>query len=399
MFDVLSRDSKTKGSKKGGGRGRKRKDHLEDPLTAKATVVGAAEDSEYAFDDSFTPALLSKMNDEGKSLDDALGELGDSPLLLNEDSADNDEGLHHPTIVSYGKERAAKGKRKAQKRAVLVANQKYKHISELSTPAAETASLAGTLKGQGYKAKVWNNRTAKSMKSQYDDMVSKAKEGDQLVAYFSGHGAEDGLVGIKYNFDENNDMMPYSEVSSVVSAATAKGANIRFIMDACHSGTGAQLVRSQQIGKLAEEGETMTGKVVSLALGALQDNRGELLKHTQDRTAAIDEAEQAIADHQELAPADDAPDAEWDAWEAKDDKLRAKVDKIAARFDRKAKTLWKRMFDGMAYVAQFTGLDEPPKAVADPRTMGAQLQAIDKMSNNLLKWGQDAEAEAREAAK
>ena len=394
MFDFLTGSKK---KKKASPKGKKKgEDHLNDPLAGSGMVMGSAADTEYAFDDSFTPALVKKMKDDPKmDLDTAIGQMAGGSLGA---SADNDGGLHHPTITAFGKKRQARGKHKAQKRAVLMANQKYKHISKLNTPVAEAASFAGVLKARGYNTKQRNNRSASTMVSGWEGMVSSAKPGDSLMAYYAGHGAEEGLCGINDGGPKGDDMVPYSTVSSIVSAATSKGANIRFVMDSCHSGTGAQLVRSQKIGQLAQEGKGMTAKVVSLALSGLQDNRKSLLDHVHAREAALDKADARIRKNQIAAPGSSATPEQLAAWQLKDTKLKEGKARIEKSYDRAAKKLWKKHYEGLAYVAQIAGLKAGAKDITDFRTLGAQLKELDSFSNHLLKWGQDAEAEEAESA-
>ena len=67
-------------------------------------------------------------------------------------------------------------------------------------------------------------------------VCSKAKEGDRIVFFYSGHGADGCIVA--------TDMKPvnYSEMMQLFSASKAK--EIVCFFDACFSGTIAQDVRS-----------------------------------------------------------------------------------------------------------------------------------------------------------
>ena len=88
MFDFLTGSKK---KKKASPKGKKKgEDHLNDPLAGSGMVMGSAADTEYAFDDSFTPALVKKMKDDPKmDLDTAIGQMAGGSLGA---SADNDGG-------------------------------------------------------------------------------------------------------------------------------------------------------------------------------------------------------------------------------------------------------------------------------------------------------------------
>ena len=385
-----------------------------DPQKAgRGLVIGSAGATEGAYDASFTPALMEKMKENpSMDLDTALHEMaGGSLHVRNSPEETNDAGLHHPTIVAFGRARQGGGWfTKAKKQAVLVGNQNYDNvkIEDLKTSKGETESFSTLLEGRGYTTTKKINQTSGPMTQAYKGLVDDAKQGDQLVAYFAGHGTREGLAGVATDGKKKGatDLMGYSKVPDMVNTATSKGANIRFVMDACHSGEAAQLVRTEQIGKLAKQGKGQTATVVHKALSELQFYREDLDDILHDRGVDRKQARFAMRRHQKAHPGDGAPSEQIAAWQAKLDQLNEAVKAFEAKAEEDAKNTWKKYHDAMVWVAQvadgFLGakLAKPgAQVITDFETLGAQLNEIDVLSNRLLKWGQDVAAEEAASAK
>ncbi|TVQ87826.1 MAG: caspase family protein [Deltaproteobacteria bacterium] len=360
----------------------------------RGTVLGSAADTEYAFDNSFTPALVSALqNNPDASLADILEDMTESSL--GSPAVVNDSGLHHPTIVSYGEQQASKKSDTANKSAVLVANQNYVNIEPLGTPISETASFAAELQVRGYDTNIRNDLGSADMGAAYNGLIGDVKQGDDLVAYFAGHGAPEGLCGINDDLPPNpTDLYSYGQVDSIVSAATRKGANIRFVMDSCHSGTGAQLTREERINQLSADSINLLTDVASIALRGLQDARQQIMDLCHERETAVDLIDNAVVQHTNQAPLAEAPEQHFDAWAAVDEGLRAVRTMLVAAYDQRAEELWGGMLTSMRALALVTWSDWPPSTVTDHRTMGAQLTYVDQLSNAILSAGETMQRSA-----
>lgn len=353
------------------------------PTPGSATVVGAAADSEYAFDNSFTPALVAALQaNPNLSIDEVLANLASGNL--GAPATDNDGGLHHPTIVQYGQtDENTTTTVENQKRAVLVPNQNYTNINPLGTPIAEANSISSQLTARGYDATVHPDQTAAQMGTLWNGMVNAANEGDDLVAFYGGHGAPEGLIGINDGFPPlPRDFFANGAVESVVSAATARGAHIRFVMDSCHSGAAVEAVRQERENELASESDGIEDAVRVTTLEGLSHAKQMLIDHVEARAAALDPLDQAIAQHQSNPPPPGnlIADAQYQLILAGLQGARAGV---VAYYDAQADALWSLMSLVLSAARRLAGHPDSPPAITDYRTLGGQINYLDDMWNTV----------------
>lgn len=366
------------------------------PTPGSATVVGAAADSEYAFDNSFTPALVAALQaNPDLSIDEVLANL--SSGNLGAPATDNDGGLHHPTIVQYGQtDENTTTCRDNQKRAVLIPNQNYVNITPLGTPIAEANSMSAALGARGYDATVHPDQTAAQMGTLWNAMVNAAAEGDDLVAFYGGHGAPEGLIGINDGFPPvPRDFFSNGAVESVVSAATARGAHIRFVMDSCHSGAAVEAVRQERENELASESDSIEDAVRVATLEGLSHAKQMLIDHVEQRAAAIDPLDQAIAQHQSQPPppGNAIADAQYRLILAGLQGARAGV---AAYYDAQADALWSVMAAVLSAGRRLAGHPDSPPAITDYRTLGGQINYLDDLWNTVSRPMERDVAEQRQ---
>jgi len=344
-----------------------------------ATVVGSATSSEYAFDNSFTPALIDALEkNPGLGLDDVLVLMGARTLTVN-----NAQPEHHPQIAQYGQtDDNSSVCRDSEHKAVLVANQNYTSINPLSTPIAEAGQLASELGARGYTTTQQNDQTAQQMDSHFGDTVSSLKEGDDAVLYYAGHGAEDGLVGINYS-GQNNDMYTPSQVESVVSTATSRGAHIRFIMDSCHSGSVTDLVRSERLNELATQtADQWDSQMFVTAAQYVASCKGELGEHIHARANLLSNIRGAIRDVQAQIATNPTP-----VLTARLNALQNLQTRMTQMFDTRIQTRWDQMRSILAPIklalgiATRTRLPALPRTPADYRTLGTLLDVLEAMEN------------------
>jgi hypothetical protein len=368
------------------------------PGGGSATVVGAAADSEYAFDNSFTPALVAALQaNPNLSIDEVLQQLSLSSLGTG---VDNDSALHHPTIVQYGQTAQNTSEcRDNKKLAVLIANQNYTNISSLSTPIAEAGTMKTELTSRGYDANVHNDKTAADMSSLWGSMVGAAERGDDLVAFYGGHGAPEGLVGRDFDFPPAKpDIFSNAQVSGVVSTATGKGAHIRFVMDSCHSGSAAQAVREVRENELAAVATSGGDYLRVAAMAGLRQAKQRLLAHCHKRETTLQQLDDAITQHQGNVP--DAGNVQaTQVWTQILAGLRTARSGAATALDRAADQLWAQYVPLLNIVKVATGHKQAPPPIADYRTLGAQVNYLDDLWNTVSQPMERSTAEAGAAAK
>jgi hypothetical protein len=146
------------------------------------------------------------------------------------------------------------------KRALLIGVNGYEHVNPLSGCLNDVELLGGVLTERyGFDASEVtrvidpDNRRADILAA-FDTVVADTQSGDGVLIYYSGHGSQvrdrdgeepddmdetivprDSGRGAEPNRDITDD-----EIHSVVQALTAKGADVTFIFDSCHSGSATR---------------------------------------------------------------------------------------------------------------------------------------------------------------
>ena len=338
-------------------------------------MVGAAQQSEVAYDDSFTPALTQELEDNGGDLDAALRALAEQELQVP--GADQPE--HHPSLLVMG-DTATKPGEGNKKIAVYVANEDYDYVDadggdmDLATPKAETNKLKSTL-ADYETADHLEDATGDEMGAAYADAVGSLTAGDEAFLYFSGHGAEDGLVGRAWTHDDN-DVLDYSSVSSLLSWGMGNGVHVRMVVDACHSGAGTQLARDERANEVAEGGPGVKEGLYLEGYEFLAEYRQLMLDYVHDRAVVVGDAQFLLDEHLALKP--DKSDPAWTTWNNTRRELREKRDKAIAAWDAKADELWAGMQRTLEGAAVLLWEDWPP-AIADYNTLGFQVNYLDTL--------------------
>jgi hypothetical protein len=344
-----------------------------------ATVVGSAADSESALDGSFTPALVTALQATPHlNIDEVLYRLVAAPLGTG---TDNGGDLQHPTIVQYGQaaQHAPGGAdgRDHKKLAILIANQHYVHINGLYTPIAEADTMKAELASRGYDANVHADKTAADMTSLWGSMVGAANRGDDLMAFYGGHGMPEGLLGVNHDGPPNPpDVYTNHQVSGVVSAATSKGAHIRFVMDSCHSGAAAQAVREVRENELAAAAGSAGGPLQVAALTGLRKAKERLLAHLAQRETMHQQLLDELRHREARAPAVGNARASRDLVAVDlDDALT----RLPNAFERATNQLWAEYVPMLETVRAAVGHRQAPPPITDYVTLGAQLNYLDDL--------------------
>lgn len=359
------------------------------PPEGSATVLGISGDTEYGFTNRGAPDLIALLKkNPTATIDQILKILGDKEFKINytQDPSFPQPGLH-PTIASYGK---APPKPKSSgpggKNAVLVANAKYTAVTQLNAVTKQAQSLQSELGGRGFVTNLTNDLNAATMGARYQQLVSTAKAGDELVAFFTGHGLPAGLCGINYS-PSVNDIYATGQVSRLLSQATARGAHIRFIVDACHAGNVATTVRTQRVNKLAKETSSIPQKAwLALAKSAMK-LKSQLVAHSNARHQALQTMDATIAGVRTMNPPLVAV-------------LQNQRVTLMRGFDQKADQTWAAALSFLELAATAINLTqntslEPPKKVKDYSRLGGVIDFLDSLANAATQPLEDARKKKR----
>jgi len=346
-------------------------------LNAAATVVASTAESERALDGAFTPALLAALQAQpGASIDQVLHQVSASALAWGPGGS----GLQHPTIVQYGRI-APHGARSGggSKQAVLIANQDYQHLGDLPAPRVEAEAMQRELAARGYRADVHHDRSAADMAALWDSMVGSAERGDELVAYYGGHGVPEGLAGIHHGHPPlPPDLFHRAQVTGVVSAATGKGAQIRFVMDSCYSGSVTQAVLEERHGELTAAAHAAGDQPRRAALAGLRDAKQRLLDLLAGRTAAA------------APPGDASPEPARGPRAVRDIDPAPASNAVETAFETAIDRVWAEYVPRLDDVRQMVGYPEPPPPITDLAGLGPQFHYLDALWNAVAQPLEDA---------
>jgi hypothetical protein len=321
------------------------------------------------------------------------------------------------------------------KKATLVANQNYDESSDLSSAIGETQALAGTLRGEGFDDIVYEDQKAGDIEAYYNIEMNDAKAGDEVVLGFSGHGDNDGLVGV------DEETVKHGTINSYVNEALSEGVHLRVILDACHTGTGTNLIRDEYASAAIDTPAFLSNiydqcEVVYDALQVNHKERGDgyweaywantaahltadwdlffKLKEDLEGTEKKLNEGKAIWKKRIAAATPDKKDKltaiseRWESTETKKyekekralDKHEAKLDKLAEElqqnkdlmtergwskvFDDAADEIWKDALVNLTLIAEFAEEDHPHTNIEDYRTYGTELSYIGKLKQLII---------------
>lgn len=78
----------------------------------------------------------------------------------------------------------------ARRKALVIGNDAYKHISPLSKAVADAKAMAESLEKVGYTVTLKSNLTEREMKTTLRTFKSEVEAGDEVTFFFAGHGVE-----------------------------------------------------------------------------------------------------------------------------------------------------------------------------------------------------------------
>ncbi len=242
-------------------------------------------------------------------------------------------------------------------------------------PIKEARSLESTLSARGYESLgVHEDLKAGEMRSPYWDAFDQTQAGDELFAYFSGHGGEEGLCGTDYG------ILSHGEVNKMLTWGADDGKHVKFVADACHSGAGAQLVREERANKLKDEGNSVVDQVYMQGFDIVQGYKAQLLDLVHQRKDVIADV-QAQLDELDGRIASD-PSVEL--IELRKSLFRQRR-ALAEPFNRKADALWASMLPTLKGMAVATWIDWPPVTIDNYLSLGSQIDYLDDLANATMK--------------
>ena len=316
-----------------------------------ALVLGSAANSEFAYDDSFSPHLLETLQDNpNESLETILSSLDSASLSIS----GNQE--HHVTTAQYGNQHT--NENTGNKQAILIANENYRYENPLETPISEANQMASELESRNYNTEIFQDQDSVGMETAWMNMIERANPGDELVAFFGGHGKKAGLVGVEHT-PAHDDILENALISSMVQKASSQGKHMRFIMDSCHSGSTVASVRENYTNTFDPNQAT---EEQSIAFDALQ--RTQLLKEDLMEDVSLREAfaENVSPQGPEIAQYD-----------------QATIDTFGYYFEEigEIHTLISKISEAQ--------LPPPPVQIIDHETLGRQIDYCDELMNFIQK--------------
>lgn len=378
--------------------------------SGSAIVLGSAANSENAYDDSFTPHLLQSLQDNPtQDLDTTLLSLETlilpepEPLLSKEDKALAPSNIpprreHHATTSQYGDLDSPK---EGEKIAVLIGNELYHHLSPLGTPIMEANQMASELESRDYDTEVLTDQNAEGMEYVWQNMIENANPGDELVAFFGGHGNENGLLGVEHQAAQP-DILEKGLISSMAQTATSQGKHIRFIMDSCHSGSTVETAREDYTDTFTSSNASQEQIILLNALQLTQAVKEDLLKQVHLRGTYVENLERTIEQHlwkqyltktlpQDLyAPKLSQKDIAKKLNNIRDNYMKSPaITQRLQAYDQQNAHVIETYFQDIGEVHTQISmvsnimLPSPPEKVKDHKTFGAEINYCDELLNSI----------------
>jgi uncharacterized caspase-like protein len=93
----------------------------------------------------------------------------------------------------------------ANRRALVIGNDSYKHVSPLIAAREDARAIAEGLKGVGYQVTLKTDLDMQGMKAAIRTFKSQIDGGDEVAVFFAGHGVQLGNTNFLLPVDINGD--------------------------------------------------------------------------------------------------------------------------------------------------------------------------------------------------
>lgn len=137
--------------------------------------------------------------------------------------------------------------------ALIIGNDKYKHLPALKTAAADADALAELLKRRyGFKTTVLKNATRRDVLAALSSLRSSLRFDDNLVIYYAGHGYLDEVTERGYwlpvdaEADNPANWISNADVTDMLKALPSRA--VLVIADSCYAGTLTRAIVPPAVG-------------------------------------------------------------------------------------------------------------------------------------------------------
>ena len=93
----------------------------------------------------------------------------------------------------------------ANRKALVIGNDKYKHVSELKNATSDARAISNSLTGLGYKVSTHIDISEKAFKQALRDFKMSIQGGDEVLVFFAGHGVQLGATNYLLPTDIKGD--------------------------------------------------------------------------------------------------------------------------------------------------------------------------------------------------
>ena len=161
----------------------------------------------------------------------------------------------------------------ANRRALVIGNDGYKHVSPLENAGADAKAIAVTLESVGYQVMLRQDLDEKAFKQTLRDFRLQVQGGDEVLVYFAGHGVQVGSANFLLPVDikgDNEEQVKDEgiELQRVLDLLRERKAKFSLaIVDACRDNPFKQSGRAIGGRGLAPT-TAATGQMVMFSAGA-----------------------------------------------------------------------------------------------------------------------------------
>jgi len=359
-------------------------------------VLAASGETEYGavgYMHQQLPQLLRENPD--MSIDDILTHLSGSRAFFRylEEPA-FPQFAQNTTIARTGKAPPAPRESSSTgKKAVLVENAFYRpeEVMDLPTLAGRSRAVGSGFAARGFESRYLDSVSSIEMTASYRGLIDDAAAGDSRVAFFTGHGMPAGLTGANLPQDPS-DVMPKAEIGSLIQAATAKGVHLRVIIEACHAGVAANVVRDERESALRGAIGSGKAKAAFDVSGEARLFRKELVDHVRLRREALLWLDDIVLDYKDNPMPDQTEQA--NAMES----LVIARERLIEKFNSRAEFMWAFIREwAPGAVAGLTnaceGTFDSPALIDDFARLGTAIDFLDTVIEAALDSAQEIASE------
>lgn len=183
---------------------------------------------------------------------------------------------------------AERGSHMAVRRALVIGNDKYKHIPELRNASEDAIAISNSLKKLGYNVALHRDIDEKAFKKVLRDFRAMLEGGEEVLFFFAGHGVQLGAANYLLPIDikgDNEEQVKDEAIELQKVLEDLKSKNSKFalaIIDACRDNPFKKSGRSIGGRGLAPT-TAATGQMIMFSAGAGQQALDSLGKNDKEK--------------------------------------------------------------------------------------------------------------------